>query len=205
MEQIQDKELWNRQQGETSAAFEAFSLYRDMGAGRTAAAVSQKLQKSYTLICRWRKCWAWDERADAWDESILAAARRRAQEELQAMIERHIAQARELQDKAAAALDALDPATLTPAQILEFLRFGTDLERISRHGTLQDRQMDFRREVFEYQKGRDAGAGVELEDLSDVEADIYGEEATMWTRTIEGATIRESFKKAKKTPCRQKS
>ena len=49
------KKLWERQEKESSKAFQAFCVYRDLGTGRTLAAVSEKLLKSYDLIRRWSK------------------------------------------------------------------------------------------------------------------------------------------------------
>ena len=46
-------ELWERQDGETAQAFQAFAEYRDMGAERSLAKVAQKLGKSKPLMERW--------------------------------------------------------------------------------------------------------------------------------------------------------
>ena len=38
-------EVWERQEGETAQAFQAFAAYRDMGAERSLAKVAQKVGK----------------------------------------------------------------------------------------------------------------------------------------------------------------
>ena len=55
IEMSEEKNLWERQENESSKAYQAFCIYRDLGAGRTLAAVSEKLRKSYDLIRRWSK------------------------------------------------------------------------------------------------------------------------------------------------------
>lgn len=66
-----EKNLWERQETESSKAFQAFCVYRDFGAGRTLAKVAEKLRKSYDLIRRWLKNYFWQNRADAWDKMIM--------------------------------------------------------------------------------------------------------------------------------------
>ena len=41
---------WERQEGETSRAYEAFSAYRDLGSARSLAKVGQLLGKSTGLM-----------------------------------------------------------------------------------------------------------------------------------------------------------
>lgn len=58
---------WDRQPGETSKAYEAFSIYRDMGANRTVRSVAEHLSKSGTLIAGWSGKHDWVARAAAFD------------------------------------------------------------------------------------------------------------------------------------------
>ena len=53
---------WERQKGESAQAYEAFSLYRDKGVGRTVSAVVNELKKSRSLLDRWKDRWSWDDR-----------------------------------------------------------------------------------------------------------------------------------------------
>lgn len=58
---------WDRQDGETSKAYEAFGVYRDLGASRSVQAVCNELGKSKTVMDRWCSQWSWVKRAQAWD------------------------------------------------------------------------------------------------------------------------------------------
>ena len=50
---------WERQPRETSKAFQAFCVYRDLRAERSYVRVAQQLQKSHTLIGRWAQKYRW--------------------------------------------------------------------------------------------------------------------------------------------------
>jgi len=62
---------WEQQVGEGSKSYGAFVLYRDMGYERTYQAVSDKVQKDYSLIRRWAKRHNWANRALAYDAFLL--------------------------------------------------------------------------------------------------------------------------------------
>ena len=66
--------LWERQNDESGKAYEAFGVYRDMGAARTVSAVARQLRKSRALIDRWKRQWNWEERARAYDRELERAA-----------------------------------------------------------------------------------------------------------------------------------
>ncbi|HEX5705603.1 MAG TPA: hypothetical protein VFX97_20545 [Pyrinomonadaceae bacterium] len=91
---------WDRQPGETSKAYEAFSIYRDMGAQRTVRRVAQHLNKSQQLINGWSGKNNWVARAAAFD-SIPGRAMAEAYADMAADI---AAQHRELSDKLMAKL-----------------------------------------------------------------------------------------------------
>lgn len=57
---------------ESAKAYEAFCLYCEMGAGRGVRAVSQKLDKSRTIIGRWSSQHQWVERVRVYDASMAA-------------------------------------------------------------------------------------------------------------------------------------
>lgn len=64
---MEDIRPWDRQPGETSKAYEAFVVYRDMGAERTVRSVAERLGKSGTLIAGWSSKNGWVPRAAAFD------------------------------------------------------------------------------------------------------------------------------------------
>lgn len=47
---MSEKNLWERQENESNKAFQAFCIFRDLGAGRTLAAVAEKLRFNSALV-----------------------------------------------------------------------------------------------------------------------------------------------------------
>ena len=92
------------------------------------------------------------------------------------MQDRHIKMSLQLQKKAMEALEKIKPEEMTPKDVKEFLRLATELERMNREESIQQQTLQLRREEFEYKKERDSGTNKEVEDLEEVEADVYGEE-----------------------------
>nr|UWI04079.1 MAG: hypothetical protein [Bacteriophage sp.] len=123
---------WERQKGESEKAFEAFAVYRDMGKKRTLTAVAEKLQKSGSLIRRWKDRWDWVERVRAYDNDLEKEARAKAIKDRKDMSDRHIKIAMQLQKKALEALNGLEVEAMSPKDIKEFIKMATDLERLNR-------------------------------------------------------------------------
>lgn len=123
---------WERQKGESEKAFEAFAIYRDMGEKRTLTAVAEKLQKSGSLIRRWKDRWEWVERVRAYDNGLEKEARAKAVKDRKDMTDRHIKIAMQLQKKALEALNSLEVEAMSPKDIKEFIKMATDLERLNR-------------------------------------------------------------------------
>lgn len=110
---------WERQKGESEKAFEAFVTYRDMGEKRTLTAVAEKLQKSGTLIRRWKSAWDWAERVRAYDNELEKEAHTKAVKDRKAMVDRHIGIAMQLQKKALEALGHLSAEEMSAKDIKE--------------------------------------------------------------------------------------
>lgn len=95
--------IYDRQPGETDKAFQAFAVYRDMGAGRTHEAVATKLAKSTTIISRWASQNNWRERVSAYDDYIDAKARKKLEADAinrrADMLRRHALTGKVLQQK----------------------------------------------------------------------------------------------------------
>lgn len=123
---------WERQKGESEKAYEAFAVYRDMGEKRTFTAVAEKLQKSCTLIRRWKDRWDWPERVRAYDNEIEKEVKAKAVKERKEMSSRHINIAMQLQKKALEALKGLSVEDMSPKDIKEYIKMATDLERLNR-------------------------------------------------------------------------
>lgn len=63
-------DVWKRLPTDTDKSFEAFVLYRDMGASRSLREVAEKLSKSETIINRWSMNNDWVNRVAAFDASL---------------------------------------------------------------------------------------------------------------------------------------
>lgn len=128
---------WEQQEGESNKAFEAFTVYLEMGPERSVRAVGQKLDKSRTLIGRWSVTYGWVERAAAWDADILEKAHAAAVKKKAQMTERHLSISWALQDKAMEALKQTRPEDIDPKNLLAFLREATKMEREAREETIR--------------------------------------------------------------------
>lgn len=128
---------WNRLKGESGKAYEAFMVYRDMGATRSARRTAAELQKAGSLIRRWRLQWRWDWRCAAWDDyllqrrddAIVEAVVTAPVHELAEMNQRHLAAATDFQQKCLLRLAQLDAQDITPANAWAWLLQAIALER----------------------------------------------------------------------------
>ena len=143
-------EPWERWPGESDAAFSAFVIYRDLGPQRSLDAAStryharnqpppaqsdgtgRKNKKCSGQIRTWANRWDWRARAAAWDAEQDRLARQAMHQEILDMRKRHAQEAMMLQKAATQRLQALDPQTLTQAQLLAYFVEATKLERLSR-------------------------------------------------------------------------
>ena len=123
---------WERQDGETTKQFEAFSVYRDMGRERSLSRVAEKLQKSDTLIGRWSGQCDWVKRAAFWDDEQDRVARQAQMKEIAKMRERHAKLASNMLAKAAKALDKLPEEEIKAADVSRMVDVASKLERLSR-------------------------------------------------------------------------
>lgn len=74
-------EIFEQQLKESAKAFEAYSVYLNLGPGRSLAEVGRKLGKSVGLMERWSRKFDWPERVKA-QEAQLATVERQATEAL---------------------------------------------------------------------------------------------------------------------------
>lgn len=120
---------WERQKGETPQAFEAFSIYRDMGSSRSTAKVGRKLGKSKNLMDRWSSRWEWVERARAYDNDLERQERAEAAKDLKEARKRQRKTGYFMQKKATEALDRLNVEDLDANAIIRLIVEGAKLER----------------------------------------------------------------------------
>jgi len=67
-----ETKLFDQQEKESTKAFEAFTIYLNLGPGRSLAAVGQKVGKSKALMERWSKRHNWVARVEAYMSHMLA-------------------------------------------------------------------------------------------------------------------------------------
>lgn len=121
-------EPWARQPNETPEAWQAFETYRDAEGKRRVAGVGEQLGKSTTLMERWSARWSWVDRAAAWDAEQDREWTREILRQRRIVGRRHLDTAQLLIDKAMARLETLDINTLTPRELVEFVKAGMDIE-----------------------------------------------------------------------------
>ena len=98
---------WDRQPRETSKAYAAFVIYRDMGTDRTVRSVAEALNKSGTLIAGWSGKHNWVVRAAAWDSMPGRMVAEAFEERARRIAEQHDRIASKLLDRMEANLDLL--------------------------------------------------------------------------------------------------
>ena len=125
-------EPWERQPNESSRAFEAFAVYRDMGAERSYAKTSQKLGKNKTTIDQWGRNNQWVSRIAAWDDEQDRLTRETLIKGITAMRKNHADVAYEMLQKARAALQSLPLEEMTMTDIARAVDVASKLERLSR-------------------------------------------------------------------------
>lgn len=129
-------EPWERQAEETTKAYEAFCIYRDMGRERSLSKVAERLQKSETLMGRWSRTYDWVKRAAKWDDEQERIEREIAQKEqakeIREMRKRHADLAKVMLIKSAKALARIPDDEIKPGDISRMVDVASKLERISR-------------------------------------------------------------------------
>ncbi|MFI1563895.1 hypothetical protein ACH4ZX_12680 [Streptomyces sp. NPDC020490] len=122
-------EAWERQPGESAAAWEAFACYRDLGLSRSISKVAERLAKSRTLIERWSTAHRWVLRAEAWDREQDRLWRADQQQAAREVARRHARLASAAQSKIVAQLQQLDPSRLSPSDVIRWLEVTVRIER----------------------------------------------------------------------------
>lgn len=135
-----DTKPWERQEGESVKAFEAFTVYLEMGDERSIREVAQRLAKSRTLIGRWSVTYQWVERVASYDADVQRKAHAKAVDKRRKMVDRHISIALKMQEKALKALEQMDPADIDPKNLIAMLREATKLEQEMRTVAVDERR-----------------------------------------------------------------
>ena len=132
MSKVNTPEPWERQQGETTRAYEAFCIYRDMGASRALRKVVQQLNKNLTTIAEWSTKYEWVKRVAEWDAEQDRIARQAQVDEIKRMRKRHADLASAMLIKAAKALQRIPEDEIKAVDVSRMVETASKLERISR-------------------------------------------------------------------------
>jgi hypothetical protein len=95
---------WERQDGESAMAFEAFSHYRDMAANERSLSNlidkhGQELATNWRQCARWSSEWQWVARSLAWDDEQDRVKRQGFLDDIRSMSRRHAQIATAVQGK----------------------------------------------------------------------------------------------------------
>lgn len=148
---------WERQKGESTNAYEAFCVYRDLGVKRSQVKTCEKLGKNTTTISEWSVKFNWVERVEAYDDDQERKEREMLEKErlndIKKMRERHADLAVSMLEKAARAMQAIPDVEVKASDITRMVDVASKLERISR-GDVGD--------VIEERNGGDATPAVQI-------------------------------------------
>lgn len=125
---------------ESPEAFEAFATYRDMGVGRSTAAVGRELGKSKTVMDRWSSKYAWVARAHSYDLEVDRRKRLGDLAGIEKMRKRQIVVATRMIDLGFLELEKLfaisekkrKKGTLDERTLIKLIDVGAKLERLNR-------------------------------------------------------------------------
>lgn len=123
---------WEKQEHETSKAFNAFCLYRDMGADRSQSRLVEEYGQSMTTVNKWSSKFDWVKRCEAWDVEQDRVAREAQLKEISDMRKRHISVANAMLSKAAQALEFIPEDEIKPSDVVKMVEVAAKLERLSR-------------------------------------------------------------------------
>lgn len=127
------RDPWSRQPDEPDRAYEAFTVYRDLGFQRSMSKVQELLSDaSHSTLDTWSKRWRWQERVSAWDASIEEEYRAQLVKDRRDMAKNHMKLARSIQNKLVTRLNNMtdaEIAKITVPQIAQLLDVASKVER----------------------------------------------------------------------------
>jgi len=134
-----DLKPWDRRRQESTVAYQAFLVYRDLGADRTFIAAANALGKSTSLLRRWAACYDWRDRTWAWDVARAREAEEALRQQREESLRRQARDSDQLQRLAMARLSGLirrDPASgevsldpgVTPRDAVTIYKLALELE-----------------------------------------------------------------------------
>lgn len=123
-----DRMPWEREEGESDPAWQAFRIYRDLGLVRSTAKVRDEVKKNLRLIHRWSSAHHWRERVEAWDceqDRVIRAENLLA---IRTMQRRHATAGRFMMSRGLQRLQRIPTDVLYPSLCLKLIDLGCRLE-----------------------------------------------------------------------------
>ena len=127
-------EAWQQLPEEPGKIYHAFCLYLHAGAYRSLRSVTSALGKDKGYVKqleKWSSTYNWNARANAWDVHVGKLIERQYIENVLTMTDRHVQQARDIQEKAYEQLMSLDLAALKPSELIRLYDIAVKIERES--------------------------------------------------------------------------
>lgn len=142
-------EVWERMPNESSKAYAAFCVYRDLGPERSLEKAIQKLDKKRVkqTVWRWSSKYNWVARCKAYDDYIERRKREERERAILEMAERHAREAVAFQQKVLARLKDIDPSELSPSDIARWFDVAVKVERLSRGEPTENVKQEVRGQV----------------------------------------------------------
>jgi hypothetical protein len=129
------RKLWDRVEGETSKAYEAFCLYRDIGSERNFTMVAEQCGSS---VFDWKERFNWLDRAIAYDDWMEERTRRENEQQRLEMAKRQAALGKRMQEKAKLALETVPIETI--GDVARLVDVGVKVERLALGETTENVQ-----------------------------------------------------------------
>jgi hypothetical protein len=120
---------WERMEGESARAYEAFRLFRDDGPRRTVDGIRGRVDVSERTLQGWSSKFDWRDRSLAWDDECARVEDRQRLDDIRTMYDMHRRVGRVAVTKALQALQNLPVDRIPPGAAARLLELGTRIER----------------------------------------------------------------------------
>jgi hypothetical protein len=121
---------WERRENESSRAYGAFCLYRDMGVSRNQVKVAELSNRSPALMYKWSRKHNWTDRAEAYDLYLDERQREFTENARLDRALRHADLGRLMQDVGRKKLKSKRfVKRIAPREVIGLIKTGTDVER----------------------------------------------------------------------------
>jgi hypothetical protein len=129
-------ESWQKLAKESSLAFAAFSIFRDMGCERTIRKALESVEKDevlrerrYKVWRNWAALYRWRERAEGYDRYFDQMKQSELRKTIEAQGEKHRQVTGKMLDVVYKKLDTMNPQELTQGNLTEWVQTAIKAER----------------------------------------------------------------------------